>query len=91
MRKYMLPDAELSDLREAHAELRKKRDTDRVKSIIRLGSGWSATDVAKALLVDHNTIRTHYRNSISMPKGHGIALTHGRGLNDSFYTIQIIR
>lgn len=61
MSKYTLPDTELSDLREAHTELREKRDADRVKAIILLGSGWSATDVAEALLIDRNTIRTYYR------------------------------
>ncbi len=61
MSNYTLPDSELSDLREAHAELREKRDADRVKAIILLGSGWSATNVAEALLVDRNTIRTYYR------------------------------
>jgi transposase len=61
MSKYTLPDTELSDLREAHSELREKRDADRVKAIILLGSGWSATDVAEALLIDRNTIRSYYR------------------------------
>ena len=61
MSNYTLPDSELSDLREAHAELREKRDADRVKAIILLGSGWSATNVAEALLIDRNTIRTYYR------------------------------
>ncbi len=61
MSKYTLPETELSDLREAHAELREKRDADRVKAIILLGSGWSATHVAEALLIDRNTIRTYYR------------------------------
>jgi len=62
MSKYALPDSELSDLREAHAELREKRDADRVKAIILLGSGWSASNVAEALLIDRNTIRTYFRN-----------------------------
>ena len=62
MNQYSLPDDELSDLREAHAELREKRDADRVKAIILLGSGWSATNVAEALLIDRNTVRTYYRN-----------------------------
>ena len=61
MSNYTLPETELTDLREAHTELREKRDADRVKAIILLGSGWSATDVAEALLIDRNTIRIHYR------------------------------
>ena len=61
MSNYSLPDSEISELREAHAELRDKRDADRVKAIILLGSGWSATKVAEALLIDRNTIRTYFR------------------------------
>ena len=34
MSNYSLPDSEISELREAHAELRDKRDADRVKAII---------------------------------------------------------
>ncbi len=62
MSKYTFPEAELSDLREAHTELREKRDADRVNVIILLGSGWSASNVAEALIVDRNTIRTYNRN-----------------------------
>lgn len=61
MSNYSLPDSEISELREAHAELCDKRDADRVKAIILLGSGWSATKVAEALLIDRNTIRTYFR------------------------------
>jgi len=62
MNKYILSDTELSNLREAHAELREKRDADRIKAVILLGSGWSATNVAEALLIDRNTVRSYYRN-----------------------------
>ncbi|WP_419584484.1 hypothetical protein [Thiolapillus sp.] len=34
MSNYSLPDSEISELREAHAELCDKRDADRVKAII---------------------------------------------------------
>jgi transposase len=61
MSNYTLPEIELADFLEAHGELREKRDADRVKAIILLGSGWSATNVAEALLIDRNTIRTYYR------------------------------
>ncbi|WP_245395104.1 helix-turn-helix domain-containing protein [methane-oxidizing endosymbiont of Gigantopelta aegis] len=61
MSNYTLPETELADLREAMVSFEKKRDADRVKAIILLGSGWSATNVAEALLIDRNTIRTYYR------------------------------
>ncbi|MGH8499268.1 MAG: winged helix-turn-helix domain-containing protein [Methylococcales bacterium] len=58
---YILPKAELADLRQAHAELRDKRGADRVKAVILLGSGWSVAKVAEALLIDANTVRTYFR------------------------------
>jgi len=41
MSDYILPDTELSELRQAHAELRDKREADQVKAIILLG--WQQT------------------------------------------------
>ena len=46
MSNYSLPDSEISELREAHAELRDKRDADRVKAIIPLANHNLAKTVA---------------------------------------------
>ena len=43
MSNYSLPDSEISELREAHAELRDKRDADRVKAIITVVNSALAT------------------------------------------------
>jgi len=58
----LLPDSERSKLREAHTALQEKRGADRIKAVILLGSGWTATKVAEALLIDRNTIRTTFVN-----------------------------
>jgi transposase len=58
---YSLPAAELTELRAAHRRTRDKREADRIKAVILLASGWAAEDVADALLIDANTVRTHFR------------------------------
>ena len=58
---YSLPASELADLRAAHRATREKRDADRIKAVILLARGWSAEDVADALLIDPNTVRNHFK------------------------------
>lgn len=58
---YTLPATELATLRAAHRQTRDKRQADRIKAVVLLASGWSAEDVADALLVDPNTVRNHYK------------------------------
>jgi len=41
--------------------LREKRDADRIKAVLLLGTGWSVSQVAKVLLMDPNTVRTYHR------------------------------
>jgi hypothetical protein len=87
MSNYTLTDTVLSTFHEAHAELREKQDTDLVKAIILLGSGWSATDVAEAFLIDRNTTRTYCRNI--RKGGLGILLqTKHVGIAPVFYRFQ---
>lgn len=58
---YTLPASELADLRAAHRGTRDKREADRIKAVILLASGWSAEDVAVALLIDPNSVRNHFK------------------------------
>lgn len=58
---YSLPASELADLRAAHRGTRDKREADRIKAVILLARGWSAEDVADALLIDPNTVRNHFK------------------------------
>ena len=58
---YSLPASELADLRAAHRGTRDKREADRIKAVILLASGWSAADVADALLIDPNSVRNHFK------------------------------
>ena len=58
---YSLPARELAELGAAHRSTRDKREADRIKAVILLASGWSAEDIADALLIDANTVRNHFK------------------------------
>jgi transposase len=58
---YTLPADKLAELRGAHRNTRDKREADRIKAVILLASGWTAEDVAEALLIDPNTVRNHFK------------------------------
>lgn len=44
-------------LRAAHGRIRDKRPADRIKAVLLLGTGWTAAQVAEALLLDESTSR----------------------------------
>lgn len=62
MNDYRLPADELAALEVLHRETTEKRQADRIKAIVLLGSGWSPSQVAQALLIDCTTVRRYYRN-----------------------------
>ena len=62
MSNYSLSNQDLTDLRALHRELARKRDADRVKAVILLGSGWSPSQVAEALLIDRTTVVRYYKS-----------------------------
>ena len=43
------------------ARTRDKREADRIKAVVLLASGWTAEDIADALLIDPNTVRNHFK------------------------------
>jgi transposase len=61
MHDYTLPPDKLAELREAHRKAREKREADRIKAVVLLASGWTAEQVAEALMIDPNTVRNHFR------------------------------
>jgi transposase len=58
---YTLPAEKLTELRGAHRATHYKREADRIKAVVLLASGWTAEQVAEALLIDPNTVRDHFR------------------------------
>jgi hypothetical protein len=61
MSDYRLPAGELIRLRAEHRQTREKRHADRLKAVILLGSGWAAEQVAEALLMDPDTVRSYFK------------------------------
>lgn len=46
-------------LREAHRRTRDKREADRIKAVVLLGTGWTQKQVATALFLDEDTLRRY--------------------------------
>ena len=58
---YIIPAEKLTELRAAHRTAHERREADRIKAVVLLASGWTAEQVAEALLVDPNTVRNNFR------------------------------
>lgn len=58
---YHLSDSELTSLRVAHRKMKDRKQADRFKAVYLLGKGWSANQVAEALLVDDDTVREWFK------------------------------
>lgn len=58
---FSLPAKQLVELRVAHRLPRDNREADRIKAVVLLASGRTAEDVADALLIDPNTVRSHFK------------------------------
>jgi transposase len=61
MHDYRLDKQELAELRAAHRGTRNVREAYRINAVILLGNGRSAADVADALLIDPDTVRTYFK------------------------------
>lgn len=61
MRDYRLSKEDLAELRSAHRAVRDRREAYRLNAVILLGQGRSAPDVADALLLDPETVRTYFK------------------------------
>ena len=61
MQDYRLDKQELAELRAAHRAARNAREAYRLNAVILLGSGWSPSEVAAALLIDDDTVRNHFK------------------------------
>ncbi|WP_133112008.1 helix-turn-helix domain-containing protein, partial [Candidatus Scalindua japonica] len=59
MTDFKLTQDEISSLKVTHRTTRKKREADRIKTIILLGTGWSVREVAEVLMLDDDTIRNY--------------------------------
>jgi transposase len=60
MQDYRLTPHELGELRAAHRRVRDAREAYRLNAVILLGTGWRVRDIAEALLIDPDTVRSHF-------------------------------
>ena len=58
---YTLPAEKLREWHAEHRAAHEKREADRIKAVVLLERGWTAEEVAEALLIDPNTVRNHFR------------------------------
>lgn len=58
---YRLSKQELVELRAAHRRALNVREAYRIDAVILLGNGRTAVDVADALLIDPETVRTYFK------------------------------
>jgi hypothetical protein len=70
---YSSPLTQLARLRTEHRRTREKRQADRLKTVMLLGSGWSAHQVAEALLSDPDTGRNHLPGRHPRTAEHGLS------------------
>lgn len=61
MDEFKLTSAELKFLRHSHRETKRKRDADRIKTIVLLGLGWTSAQIGEALLMDDDTIKRYLK------------------------------
>jgi transposase len=59
MNGFKLTEKEINSLKTAHRGCRDKRLADRIKSVVLLGTGWTVSETAEALLLDEDTVRTY--------------------------------
>lgn len=58
---YYLRQEDLDELEYEHRHASDKRYADRLKAVYLLGKGWPVTQVAQALLMDRETVRSHHK------------------------------
>ena len=61
MLNYQLEMKQVTELREAHRRALNVREAYRINAVILLSQGWKPVEVAKALLLDEDSVRTYFK------------------------------
>lgn len=69
MKDFDLTTKEITELKRLHRMLSHRKDADKVKAVILLGTGWSAMQVAEILLLDEKTLRRYVQRYQENPEG----------------------
>lgn len=54
-----MPPPEIAELKAAHRHAKTRREAHRIKAVVLFGKGWTAAEVAEALLLDEDTVRSY--------------------------------
>ena len=68
MMKMILTSHQKQALKIQHDKTRDGRVRDRIKSVIRASNGWSAQEIADALLIHETTVRQHIKDYLHSKK-----------------------
>ena len=69
MKDFELTAKEVAGLKRLHRMLSHRKDADKVKAVILLGTGWSARQVAEILLLDEKALRRYVQKYQQDPEG----------------------
>ena len=61
MQKFRLTEKEEIELRVAHRKTKNKKSAYRINALLLLSEGWTYVQVAKALLLDEETLRNYVK------------------------------
>ena len=73
---FKLTAGQIASLKAFHKLQRDRKKADRVKAVVLLGTGWSVSEVAEALLVDEATIRSWHGKYVKGGENELIALCY---------------
>ena len=60
MEDFQLTTGQIVSLKALHRTLRNRKQADRVKAVVLLGTGWTPQQVAEVLLIDEKTVHTRF-------------------------------
>ena len=85
---FRLTIEEVHALRALHRRCKDRQLADRVKAVVLLGTGWTVTDTAEALLLDEDTIHS-YRQAYQQGGTDGLLTLHYHGRDPKLNPDQI--
>ena len=69
MNDFELSAKKVAELKRLHRKLSHRKDADKVKAVLLLGTGWSSGQVAEILLLDEKTLRRYVQKYQQDPEG----------------------
>ena len=89
MKNFELSAKEVAELKRLHRMLSHRKDADKVKAVILLGTGWSLEQVSEILLLNEKTLRRYVEKYQQNPEGDFWLTTFYRGSQSKLSDEQI--